>query len=613
MQKRKNKISCLIATLCLLGAGIVFGGVTAHADSITLSVERFSIGGDFIVEPTEVEIQENEKYSSVIPRVIDATGKYKAVSKNSSMGYYMNGIDGAQCEVNVPACIKKILDGSGEKIGENRHTDVKGLYEFDYTKGSGWMYTVNDKYVDAMSSVTARDGDVVRLMYTLTLGSDIFGKETSYGGKVYYNVADKTELLRLMAEANAAPEWWQKAGEDFTSAYQNAKQVMAQMDADENSVESAIALLQEVKESLPAVAATGVTMKNDAVTLVEGDSKSLKYELLPKYATTKSVTWHSDNPQIVSVDSNGTVKAVKSGVAKIVLTIDGSYTAIAKVTVKKAATALTLNPTSLTLNVGKTSKALSVTLYPQDSYAKIIWRSNNTDVASVTQDGVIVANDAGEAQITAMSETDSSIRAVCRVTVTAPVVEKTAQTIRTAVKAKTYSRGTIKKKAVNFKLGAQADGKLTYSVARTPSGGRKYIGVDKNGTVTLKKNAPVGTYEIQVSAAATANKKAASCRIKVNVTKEKQKIRVAKKTVTFKKNAVKKKKQIFSIGAKAETKLTYRLTKAPAKGKKYISISSKGKVTLKKGAPKGKYTITVKAAENKDYTSASGSVTVKVK
>ena len=48
------------------------------------------------------------------------------------------------------------------------------LGEFDFTQGSGWMYSVNGQYVGrSMSEVFPQDGDVVRLRYTLAYGKDV--------------------------------------------------------------------------------------------------------------------------------------------------------------------------------------------------------------------------------------------------------------------------------------------------------------------------------------------------------------------------------------------------------------------------------------------------------
>lgn len=57
----------------------------------------------------------------------------------------------------------------------------------------------------------------------------------------------------------------------------------------------------------------------------------------------------------------------------------------------------------------------------------------------------------------------------------------------------------------------------------------------------------------------------------------------ASKTITYSAKSLKNKKASFTIGAKANTTLTYKVLKGDAKN---IVVSSKGKVTLKKDAKK---------------------------
>ena len=69
--------------------------------------------------------------------------------------------------------------GSGSTFGE-----------FDYTSGSGWMYSIGGSYYpgQSMSAVHLRDGDVLTLRYTLAYGWDIGGGSDNYGNVVGYCV-----------------------------------------------------------------------------------------------------------------------------------------------------------------------------------------------------------------------------------------------------------------------------------------------------------------------------------------------------------------------------------------------------------------------------------------
>ena len=95
---------------------------------------------------------------------------------------------------------------------------------------------------------------------------------------------------------------------------------------------------------------------------------------------------------------------------------------------------------------------------------------------------------------------------------------------------------------------------------------------------------------------------------------------VKTKTITAKKSTLKKKTLTYKntkgfTVKKPVGKVTYKITKKPAKAKNKIVISSKGKITLKKGLKKGKYKVTVKvsAAGNRYYMSKSKTVTLTVR
>lgn len=101
-----------------------------------------------------------------------------------------------------------------------------------------------------------------------------------------------------------------------------------------------------------------------------------------------------------------------------------------------------------------------------------------------------------------------------------------------------------------------------------------------------------------------------------------QTIRVSKKaskTVIYKKSKLKKKSRTFKIEAvinegQPHGIVSYKVTKWPKGGEKYISVSRKGVVTMKRGAKKGTYkiTITVNAVEGM-FKKATKVVTIKVK
>ncbi len=76
-------------------------------------------------------------------------------------------------------------------------------------------------------------------------------------------------------------------------------------------------------------------MKNKKVELNVGESETLEVKISPDNATVKTVTWHTEDESIATIDENGVVKAVAQGVVTVYsLTDDGYYKSSCEVTVK---------------------------------------------------------------------------------------------------------------------------------------------------------------------------------------------------------------------------------------------------------------------------------------
>ena len=79
---------------------------------------------------------------------------------------------------------------------------------------------------------------------------------------------------------------------------------------------------------------------------------------------------------------------------------------------------ITLSPSSLTLEVGKTSSPITVTASPAGTLNDVKWASSNASIATVDTNGVVTAKAKGTATITATSKYDSSVSKSLTVTVT---------------------------------------------------------------------------------------------------------------------------------------------------------------------------------------------------
>ena len=168
------------------------------------------------------------------------------------------------------------------------------------------------------------------------------------------------------------------------------------------------------------VAVTGVKLDKTEHTLAVGGTVTLVATVTPEGATNKKVSWKSDKTDIATVDENGKVTAVKAGVAKITVTTeDGKKTATCAITVKEdkvAVIGVKLNSTSLSLTEGD-SYQLKATVSPINATNQnVTWKSSNSNVADVDQEGLVVAVKAGTATITVTTE-EGNKTAICTVTV----------------------------------------------------------------------------------------------------------------------------------------------------------------------------------------------------
>ena len=89
----------------------------------------------------------------------------------------------------------------------------------------------------------------------------------------------------------------------------------------------------EVKVIIPV---TSITLNLSSKTLRQNETVKLTATVKPTDATYKDVTWTSDNPQVASVSSDGTVTAVSEGTATISAKA-GDQTATCVITVSNAA------------------------------------------------------------------------------------------------------------------------------------------------------------------------------------------------------------------------------------------------------------------------------------
>lgn len=146
-----------------------------------------------------------------------------------------------------------------------------------------------------------------------------------------------------------------------------------------------------------------------------GELFKLEYSINPSNANNKSVTWHSSNENIISVD-NGIIKA--NGLGEAIVEVKSSNGIVDKCNVivnNKSVKELVVKEKNINLNIGSVYK-LNVNIIPSDAVNSTLkYVSSNPSVVEVNEVGLLKANQSGTANITISSL--NGISTVCNVNV----------------------------------------------------------------------------------------------------------------------------------------------------------------------------------------------------
>lgn len=149
-----------------------------------------------------------------------------------------------------------------------------------------------------------------------------------------------------------------------------------------------------------AAASCTITVKKPRVSLSKSSVSLYRkrmVHLAVKSSSKSTPKWKSNKKSVAVVDSNGTVTAIKNGTAIITVTVDG-VSKSCEVTVKKPT--VTFEVSEITLTVGK-KKNVKVSV---SSGNKPVFSSSNTSIATVDEDGTVLAQDVGKAYIYASED-----------------------------------------------------------------------------------------------------------------------------------------------------------------------------------------------------------------
>ena len=279
MNKIKRQVISLILVLCVCIANFSFilskEGRFKLANkqavgNVIFTIEKFTLGQGYYLEPISVPFYKDEKLGTVLARTLKS-GSYNDGKDSDNIGYLDNLYDPNPGAAEAPEYILDKLDELDEKEGD-------WLGSGDYSMMSGWMFTLNNTMGDKMLSEEAcKDGDVVRLQFTLYgFGADL-GFGSDWGGPALIEAANKDQLTKLMAYINGRSDkedLLSKPMPDEENAtvgdfYETALEALKWMEADQDTVDEVYNSLKKAIEAYGEPAGE-ITVAVEKFTLGQG-------------------------------------------------------------------------------------------------------------------------------------------------------------------------------------------------------------------------------------------------------------------------------------------------------------------------------------------------------
>ena len=194
-----KKIMAVFAAAALAVSAVPVSFAEDGDINAVVSVEKFTLGAGYIVEPELITVPEGSSASDAVFAIFEKNGI------DAQSPSYLTKVEDSDTEINVP---KQIVDALGGEDYIDEKADPNYLAMEDYTVYGGWMYTVNNVLPSVgMSDYALEDNAVIRVQFSAYgWGEDLlpvasFGYCPEMTGVEF---ADKTALTAELARFRAA-------------------------------------------------------------------------------------------------------------------------------------------------------------------------------------------------------------------------------------------------------------------------------------------------------------------------------------------------------------------------------------------------------------------------
>ncbi len=233
--------------------------------TVAVSMEKFTLGQGYIIEPTLVTIPAKQLCSKTITDLIKKQFPNMAqpwrMTGTVDTGFYLASVyQNEEGIINIPDYIRK-APGIKGGVSTTKRGDPNWLGEFDYSSDSGWMYAINSSFPGVgASGATLENGDVMRWQFTLVgYGSDLNADNSEWGTKPLKILANKDSLTYRVAEINSMNMADKQAYlKTYQKAYDKAYKVLTTIDSSQSEVNEALAALKKDSSAEAAVESSAI-------------------------------------------------------------------------------------------------------------------------------------------------------------------------------------------------------------------------------------------------------------------------------------------------------------------------------------------------------------------
>lgn len=351
----------------------------------------------------------------------------------------------------------------------------------------------------AVIRVVAQDGSGASATCNVTVEDDLVTKININPTELTLDTGDIYTLQYEVEPSNATHKkvTWTSSDENIAKVEYDTGKITAKNPGDvviTATAQDASGVKAEcnVHVKIADVKVTGLTLNKTNINLKVGETFKLKPTVTPDHATNPNVIFENSNPEFATVSNDGLITAIKAGKTVITVKTTDESNIQRKCTVTVSdnkSISITLEPKTIELYSGGKSR-ITATVTPDYAENKTLtWYSTNTDVATIDQNGNIVAIAPGETEIVAWTMDGGR--------------KHTSNECIITVKPRTI---TLNKTYINLYKGDTATISATITPNNTNNNMKKVTPIwtssnptvatiDSNGNITAKS---IGTTEITV-------------------------------------------------------------------------------------------------------------------